>query len=128
MDGAGFHSRMYVGRDYPQMTLIGRCRRCRQGRKVEAQPGHVPARTGRDRTWCPAGVPAFLISGAVYRAAEDAFQVGVQVPCGCGGSVFLRPLIGKVNSRRACDGRCTGATGPRCECACGGENHGNAWT
>ena len=23
-----------------------------------------------------------------------------------------------------CDGRCTGATGPKCECKCGGENHG----
>jgi len=24
----------------------------------------------------------------------------------------------------ACDGRCTGALGPSCDCSCGGENHG----
>jgi hypothetical protein len=23
-----------------------------------------------------------------------------------------------------CDGKCTGATGPNCDCICGGENHG----
>jgi hypothetical protein len=30
----------------------------------------------------------------------------------------------KVEDRPACDGRCTHACGPSCDCACGGANHG----
>lgn len=50
--------------------------------------------------------------------------------CGlCGGEM---KSMGRVQRDRlvndttacACDGRCTGATGPNCDCRCGGENHG----
>jgi len=34
----------------------------------------------------------------------------------------------RVEERCACDGRCTGARGPLCECACGGVNHGTGRT
>lgn len=55
-------------------------------------------------------------------------------PCVCGGRYVA---LGKVHkaSRSAwlettehvcpCDGRCTGARGPSCDCSCGGENHGS---
>lgn len=35
-------------------------------------------------------------------------------------------IEGKHNPdpEKVCDGRCMGATGPNCECACGGANHG----
>ena len=35
-------------------------------------------------------------------------------------------VSGKVNAEKACSARCQSATGPSCECACGGENHGAA--
>ena len=39
------------------------------------------------------------------------------------GSVRRNTLV-MTENRCACDERCTSATGPSCECACGGENHG----
>jgi hypothetical protein len=51
--------------------------------------------------------------------------------CGaCGGWI---EYLGKVERNRLihtehlcpCDGRCTNATGPSCDCQCGGENHGS---
>ncbi len=50
--------------------------------------------------------------------------------CACGGSAWC---MGQVTGARLsksvfrcpCDGRCTGATGPSCDCSCGGENHGS---
>lgn len=49
----------------------------------------------------------------------------------CGGKL---EIMGRVSRRRrleqyaetvaACDERCVDATGPNCNCACGGENHG----
>lgn len=36
-------------------------------------------------------------------------------------------IKGVVNVDKSCDGRCMNATGPNCECSCGGENHGGAF-
>lgn len=50
--------------------------------------------------------------------------------CGaCGGhieymGVTRRDYLVKQELRCACDGRCTNAIGPNCDCQCGGENHG----
>lgn len=52
--------------------------------------------------------------------------------CGaCGGDIEFMgrtsahtACIAKTEWRCACDGRCTGAIGPSCDCQCGGENHG----
>lgn len=50
--------------------------------------------------------------------------------CGiCGGRLeYLGPVVYdrwvKVEHRPKCDGRCISAAGPRCDCQCGGENHG----
>lgn len=43
------------------------------------------------------------------------------------GSVDKHGLY-EVHSRTACDERCTGAAGKKCECQCGGENHGTGAT
>jgi hypothetical protein len=49
---------------------------------------------------------------------------------GCGGSIeYLGPVnkhhqIFHTELQTPCDGRCTGAIGPSCDCQCGGENHG----
>ena len=55
---------------------------------------------------------------------------GVSGPkCTCGGSLkymghVRRQRLVDVSERAACDGRCTNAPGPSCDCTCGGENHG----
>ena len=45
-----------------------------------------------------------------------------------GHRVMGKVLMGKVydvSLRPPCDGRCTNAQGPSCECQCGGANHGS---
>lgn len=49
--------------------------------------------------------------------------------CDCNGSVeFMGVVQGdkyvKTENRSPCDGRCTHAHGPSCDCECGGANHG----
>lgn len=52
-----------------------------------------------------------------------------ELECSCGGRF---ETMGMVQRHRLvltglecpCDGRCTGAVGPSCDCQCGGENHG----
>jgi len=52
------------------------------------------------------------------------------VECACGGRLeLLGPVTNvgrwrRVEDRPPCDGRCTGARGPKCDCSCGGKNHG----
>jgi len=72
--------------------------------------------------------------------ATDAKIHAVQIPpsycysygeCGaCGGRIehlgeVCRDRLVRRELRVPCDARCTGATGPNCECHCGGENHGS---
>ena len=42
----------------------------------------------------------------------------------CSTSVKLERLWGTLVTDIACHGACQGATGPQCDCSCGGENHG----
>lgn len=46
--------------------------------------------------------------------AHDRFMVTVEVS-------------GVVNAEKPCTAACKGATGPNCECVCGGEGHGANW-
>lgn len=53
--------------------------------------------------------------------------------CDCCGPVICMgivhgDLVVKQENRPACDGRCTHAHGPSCDCACGGVNHGTGRT
>ena len=53
--------------------------------------------------------------------------------CDCEGPVmFMGRVHGdkweKVEQRSVCDGRCTEAHGPHCDCECGGANHGTGRT
>ena len=45
----------------------------------------------------------------------------------CRAPVKCERLYGTVN-KMTCDIRCEGAAGPNCSCACGGINHGGAWS
>ena len=50
--------------------------------------------------------------------------------CVCEGKLELMGRVGRKpglvmdSERCACDARCTNATGPSCDCSCGGANHG----
>lgn len=88
------------------MKAIRHCWRCADCLTVAFTPGYIePTRNER-------GYNHFAECGA------------------CGGDVeYLGPvnkhyLIFQTEIRCACDGRCTGAIGPSCDCQCGGENHG----
>lgn len=53
--------------------------------------------------------------------------------CDCCGPVILMGMVHgdkfiQQGNRPACDGRCTHAHGPSCDCACGGANHGTGRT
>lgn len=48
-------------------------------------------------------------------------------PCPkCAKKVRGTRVIG-IRTAHECDPRCMGATGPRCECSCGGANHGGSF-
>lgn len=70
-----------------------------------------------------------------YRCADCLSVVAVdgrrqRIQCACGGEL---EHMGRVEGDRLtqtkylcpCDGRCTGALGPNCDCQCGGANHGS---
>lgn len=49
------------------------------------------------------------------------------IVCRCGALVDAERIYGAMTAG-TCDQRCEGATGPICECACGGANHGGGWS
>jgi hypothetical protein len=52
------------------------------------------------------------------------------VPCrvdSCRAPAIVHRVRGTVTAAR-CNATCTGAMGPRCDCACGGRRHGSAWS
>lgn len=82
----------------------------------------------------------YRCSDCLSVVATDAKIHAVQVPpsylcsygeCGaCGGHIeylgeVCRDRLVRRELRVPCDARCTGASGPHCECQCGGENHGS---
>jgi len=46
------------------------------------------------------------------------------IRCECGKVFGAKMMNGTLNEGKKCDGRCMSATGPSCDCSCGGENHG----
>lgn len=67
---------------------------------------------------------------ALRRAGKST--TGPDVVCGaCGGAVEVTGYVSRARLVAAhgeaspCDWRCTNATGPSCDCSCGGSNHGS---
>ncbi len=52
------------------------------------------------------------------------FAFGTCANCGLIHPSGRRISYSKTPSRHACNGNCMCATGPNCECSCGGKNHG----
>lgn len=83
------------------------------------------------------GAAAPKLTRWYYRCGDCLTPVAVEgakppavIECACGGSLTLMGRVVRSRvvvdaTRCPCDGRCTGAVGPACDCECGGENHGS---
>ena len=84
------------------------------------------------------GTPARPIRRAFYRcglclgsfAVDDDHPSMRDAECDCGGKLTYMGWVKRDRLVQGaigvpCDGRCTSATGPVCDCQCGGENHGS---
>lgn len=49
----------------------------------------------------------------------------LQGRCECGGTLIGKRVRG-THTEKVCGAKCLGATGPNCDCSCGGLNHGGA--
>ena len=56
---------------------------------------------------------------------QDRVIFNLRCPACTVGWLGGTQIIGRVTDTK-CDARCMGATGPNCECSCGGKNHGAA--
>lgn len=118
--------------DFAPMTLIGKCKVCKKAaRFTDAQPGRATfTREVGDTFFVFAGAnnPAFrLASGEIVQAYTLAWPNGFLATCaGCKAHFLAVPVRGRFVAEKKCDGRCMGATGPNCDCSCGGKNHGCA--
>jgi hypothetical protein len=66
----------------------------------------------------------------IYWQGRRLYAQNTAPKCECGGSNDIMGRVGSkdrftaLSLRCPCDSRCTHATGPNCECSCGGANHG----
>lgn len=79
-----------------------------------AQAMTTPSREARQRHPFEVARLATLTAYGLVCDAHDRF-------------LSITVIKGMVNLDKTCDGRCMNATGPNCECSCGGENHGGAF-
>jgi hypothetical protein len=65
-------------------------------------------------------------AGSSYDRSRPFILNGVCVSARCPdhGVYRLQSVKGRLVPDHKCDRRCTGATGPKCDCSCGGANHG----
>jgi hypothetical protein len=62
------------------------------------------------------------------RLEGEARQRDTRPPCpACGGRISATAQLQARRNLEPCNGVCMGARGPRCDCSCGGENHGASW-
>lgn len=50
----------------------------------------------------------------------------LQCKCDCGNGYLTGKRVLGTESAKKCGAACMGATGPNCDCSCGGRNHGGA--
>lgn len=59
----------------------------------------------------------------LVRSSDDAMR-----PCvACGARSVIGTKVEGFTTEHVCDARCTEAKGHKCECSCGGAQHGKAW-
>ena len=110
-----------------EFQFIGKCKACKLARKttVRVRQVQIPHETMPD-VFPPRWHDVFVTEDGTLNLAhlgtwtEKLFFE----TCACGGRRKMNAVRGTVNMNKGCDGRCMAATGPNCDCACGGANHG----
>lgn len=112
----------------PASAYVGKCRTkgCRHATRVD---WHDVQQLDSDRwaTSARSGERVLLTpDGASYDHDHPFMLNGVAVCARCPdhGVFRLSLLRGRYVEARMCDARCMNATGPNCDCSCGGANHG----
>lgn len=102
--------------------LIGKCKKCKHATRVAATD--VQDLDSRKKN--AAGELLDSRTGLAYNPARPFILNGVQVAARCPdhGVYGLRALHGRTVETIACTAKCRNATGPSCDCSCGGANHG----
>ena len=104
-------------------TYLGKCRSCKCAACITAK---VTIRQfvgdyGRSKR----AVTIVLPHGVTHRTDDSARAFAL---CFCGKSqVEFRRILGRVTEHK-CGSRCRSSTSGVCECACGGKNHGSAYS
>jgi hypothetical protein len=114
----------WYDREMAERRYLAKCKGCGRGVSalvpcvVERRSEHLYGREVKRATY----------STYVYTEAAGTENWTRVLSCsGCGKRVSVKPVAGKVNPDVGCDARCMNATGPNCECVCGGANHGASW-
>lgn len=105
----------------PAKRWVGRCSSCRRGVKLDGVPlfdakGDAAVLGSDGHLYTTRVLNTHEIALVWHRCTETS-----------GRWVFTRPVFdgGTAYSKRTeCTARCTGATGPACDCRCRGANHG----
>lgn len=104
-------------------SYIGKCRT--KGCKHATRVAEVDVQDLDSYRRNPAG-ELVTPNGTAYDRSEPFILNGVAVSARCPehGIYRLSLLNGTHNPEKGCDARCMNATGPNCDCSCGGANHG----
>ncbi len=109
---------MYVSRRYIEGQTYRKiyvCKRCRKA----GRPGAVRAYDYVCRQY-----------QSLCRNDETGKPVWIEQDynCpGCGRDAIAKTVEGRFSETHLCNAKCTGATGPSCDCSCGGKNHGGSY-
>jgi hypothetical protein len=97
-------------KNYTKRT-IGKCKHCKQGHVgIVLVRADVP---DAKSSWVGGRPPRSYVT-----------EQWPSSPACCGRSVVMTKVSGR-KTETPCDDRCTEATGHKCECSCGGSNHGS---
>lgn len=113
-----------------ERRFLGKCKRCKMPMRLDLS---VEVTRSELRRFGVGGLElspkvaryyvVHLPEGRTLRATDCVPSFGRS--CACGSTVFVQPVVGRMNETVRCDARCTSATGHKCECSCGGKNHGS---
>lgn len=94
---------------------IARCKKCKT-----TKSRLVTKTTTTTTRWTAIGMRTHRTTAT---SIEGEQRVHTAISCACDKLVPYWDVDGHHNDT-PCDARCTSATGHKCECSCGGKNHG----
>lgn len=112
------------------VLLIYRCRKCERlardfsgnRRLMIAKRIRADRVVNRTTTHGITGVKTAVRVRYLHNGKESLYVPDVR--CEAGHPMFPEQVYGTKNTEVKCGAKCRAATGPNCECSCGGANHG----